>query len=121
TDDPSVYDFDGCGFPSPGATNFLLDDLEACGFSRTVLMCGENVLLDAGDNFDNYIWYKDENGNGEIDLGVDTVITNSDPDGDPSTMLVNEVGTYLVDKPVADPSKDFEEDNIVEVIGDRKN
>jgi len=28
TDDPSVSDFDACGFVTPGATNFLLDDLE---------------------------------------------------------------------------------------------
>ncbi|MEX0291600.1 MAG: hypothetical protein AB3N14_21030 [Flavobacteriaceae bacterium] len=36
TDDPSVSDFDNCGFVTPGATNFLLDDLENCDFSRTV-------------------------------------------------------------------------------------
>src|SRR5690606_29741108 len=73
--------------------------------------------LDAGDNFDNYIWYKDENGNGEIDLGIDTVITDSNADGDPSTMLVNETGTYMVDKQVADPCKDFQEVIIVELFG----
>ncbi|WP_418501909.1 T9SS type B sorting domain-containing protein [Flagellimonas sp.] len=117
TDDPSVYDFDGCGFGSPGATNFLLDDLSACNFSRTVQLCGENVLLDAGDNFDNYIWYRDVNGNGQIDVGVDTVITDADSDNDPSTMLVTEVGTYIVDKQVADPCKDFEETIVVELFG----
>src|SRR5690606_6713977 len=44
TDDPSVYDFSECGFPSPGATNFLLDDLSACDFIREVQLCGDNVL-----------------------------------------------------------------------------
>ncbi|WP_108425108.1 T9SS type B sorting domain-containing protein [Flagellimonas amoyensis] len=117
TDDPSVYDFDGCGFGSPGATNFLLDDLSACNFSRTVQLCGDNVLLDAGDNFDNYIWYRDVNGNGQIDVGVDLVITDADSDNDPSTMLVTEVGTYIVDKQVADPCKDFEETIVVELFG----
>jgi len=117
TDDPSVYDFDGCGFPYPGATNFLLDDLEACDFTRTVQLCGDNVLLDAGDNFDNYIWYRDENGNGQIDVGIDTVITDSDSDSDPSTMLVNAIGTYIVDKQVADPCKDFQEIITVELFG----
>lgn len=117
TDDPSVYDFDGCGFPYPGATNFLLDDLEACDFTRTVQLCGDNVLLDAGDNFDNYIWYRDENGNGQIDVGIDTVITDSDSDSDPSTMLVNAIGTYIVDKQVADPCKDFQEIINVELFG----
>ncbi len=118
TDDPSVYDFDGCGFPYPGATNFLLDDLEACNFTRTVQLCGENVLLDAGDNFDNYIWYRDENGNGQIDVGTDTVITDSDSDNDPSTILVDETGTYIVDKQVADPCKDFAEIIVVELFGE---
>ncbi|AEM70362.1 conserved repeat domain protein [Allomuricauda ruestringensis DSM 13258] len=118
TDDPSVYDFDGCGFAYPGATNFLLDDLEACNFTRTVQLCGENVLLDAGDNFDNYIWYRDENGNNTIDIGTDTVITDSDSDNDPSTILVDETGTYIVDKQVADPCKDFAEIIVVELFGE---
>jgi len=117
TDDPSVSEFDGCGFPTPGATNFLLDDLSACNFSRTVQLCGDDVLLDAGDNFDNYIWYRDENGNNQIDIGTDTVITDADADNDPSTMVVTEVGTYLVDKQVADPCKDFMEIIEVELFG----
>ncbi|NYJ26368.1 T9SS type B sorting domain-containing protein [Allomuricauda sp. ARW1Y1] len=117
TDDPSVYDFDDCGFGTPGATNFLLDDLSACNFTRTVQLCGEDVLLDAGDNFDNYIWYRDENGNNTIDVGTDTVITDGDADNDPSTLLVSEVGTYLVDKQVADPCKDFQEIIVVELFG----
>ncbi|MEZ4809820.1 MAG: T9SS type B sorting domain-containing protein [Allomuricauda sp.] len=117
TDDPSVSDFDGCGFGTPGATNFLLDDLSACNFSRTVQLCGDDVLLDAGDNFDNYIWYRDENGNNQIDIGTDTVITDADSDNDPSTMLVSDVGTYLVDKQVADPCKDFMEIIVVELFG----
>ncbi|CAN0594870.1 unnamed protein product, partial [Laminaria digitata] len=56
SDDPSVSDFDDCGFTTPGATNFLLDDLTGCNYTRTVLLCGANVTLDAGDNFDNYVW-----------------------------------------------------------------
>ncbi|MEW2920627.1 T9SS type B sorting domain-containing protein [Muricauda sp. ANG21] len=117
TDDPSVSEFDGCGFATPGATNFLLDDLSACNFSRTVQLCGTDVLLDAGDNFDSYTWYRDENGNNQIDLGTDTVITDADADNDPSTILVTEVGTYLVDKQVADPCKDFMEIITVELFG----
>lgn len=117
TDDPSVHDFDDCGFGTPGATNFLLDDLSACNFTRTVQLCGENVLLDAGDNFDNYVWYRDENGNNTIDVGTDTVITDADSDNDPSTLLVSDIGTYLVDKQVADPCKDFQEIIVVELFG----
>jgi len=117
TDDPSVYDFDDCGFGTPGATNFLLDDLSACNFTRTVQLCGEDVLLDAGDNFDNYVWYRDENGNNQIDVGTDTVISDADADNDPSTLLVSDIGTYLVDKQVADPCKDFQEIITVELFG----
>jgi len=116
TDDPSVTDFNDCGFPVPGATNFLLDDLESCDFSRTVQLCGNNVLLDAGDNFDSYIWYEDVNGDGLIDAG-DIVITDGDPDNDPSTLSVSDTGIYIVDKIVADPCKGFQEIITVTLFG----
>ena len=112
TDDPSVSDFDACGFVTPGATNFLLDDLENCNFFRSIELCGNDVILDAGDNFDSYIWYRDNNADGQID-GGDTVITDGDPDNDPSTLRVTEIGQYLVDKIIADPCKGFKE--IIEV------
>ena len=116
SDDPSVSDFDDCGFTTPGATNFLLDDLTACNFTRTVQLCGDTVTLDAGDNFDAYIWYRDENGDNTIDAG-DTVLNDGDPDNDPSTLTVDDIGTYIVDKQVADPCKDFGEIIIVERVG----
>ncbi|PCJ97741.1 MAG: hypothetical protein COA50_04700, partial [Flavobacteriaceae bacterium] len=116
TDDPSVSDFDDCGFTTPGATNFLLDDLDNCDFSRTVQLCGADALLDAGDNFDSYVWYRDNNGDGLIDAG-DTVITDGDPDSDPSTLLVDQVGIYIVDKIIADPCKGFQEIITVELFG----
>lgn len=116
SDDPSVSDFDDCGFTTPGATNFLLDDLENCDFSRTVQLCGNNVLLEAGDNFDDYIWYKDENGDGLIDAG-DTLMNDGNPDNDLSTLSVDEVGVYIVDKIVADPCKGFQEIITVEFFG----
>jgi len=116
TDDPSVSDFDSCGFVTPGATNFLLDDLESCDYSRTVQLCGDDVLLDAGDNFDSYVWYRDENMDGLIDAG-DTIIDDGDPDGDPSTQLVTDLGIYIVDKIIADPCKGFQEIITVEPFG----
>ena len=108
TDDPSVYDFDGCGFATPGATNFLLDDLADCNFTRNVQLCGDSVILNAGNGFDDYIWYKDENGNGTIDAG-DTILNDGNPDNDLSTLRVTDIGTYIVDKIVADPCKGFKE------------
>ena len=116
TDDPSVSDFDNCGFSSPGATNFLLDDLADCDFSRTVQICGDNALLDAGDNFDDYVWYRDLNNNGVIDAS-DTVIFDGNPDNDLSTLLVTSIGTYIVDKIIADPCKGFQEIITVERFG----
>ena len=62
TDDPSVKNFNDCGFVTPGASNFLLDDLSDCTFTRTAQLCGNDIVLDAGDGFDNYIWYLDQNG-----------------------------------------------------------
>jgi len=117
TDDPSVSDFDNCGFVTPGATNFLLDDLASCNFTRTVKLCGNEVLLDAGDNFDSYVWVKDDNENGIIDPS-DTVLNDGDPDNDPSTLLVDDIGTYIVDKIVADPCKGFKEIIHVERFGE---
>ena len=91
-----------------GLRTSLLDDLEDCDFSRDVELCGTSVVLDAGDNFDAYIWYIDNNNDGLIDAG-DTVITDGDPDNDPSTLLVDATGQYIVDKIVADPCKGFQE------------
>lgn len=113
TDDPSVTDFDTCGFITPGATNFLLDDLSDCNFRRTVQLCGDNAILDSGDNFDSYVWVRDENNNGLLDP-TDTVLNDGDPDNDPSTLLITQPGTYIVDKIVADPCKGFKE--IIDVV-----
>ncbi len=116
TDDPSVTLFNNCTPPVPGATNFLLDDLENCNFTRIVQLCGDDVLLDAGDNFDTYVWVRDDNNNGLLDAS-DTVLNDGDPDGDQSTLLVTEEGTYIVDKIVADPCKGFKEIMVVERFG----
>ncbi len=116
TDDPSVTDFNSCGFVVPGATNFLLDDLSDCNFQRTIELCGTSTILNAGDGFDSYVWYRDTNSNGEIDA-TDVEINDGDPDNDPSTQVVTLVGQYIVDKIVADPCKGFKEIINVEPFG----
>ena len=116
TDDPSVTDFNSCGFIIPGATNFLLDDISDCNFERTTELCGTSTVLNAGDGFDSYVWYRDTNNNGEIDA-VDIEINDGDPDNDPSTQVVTLVGQYIVDKIVADPCKGFKEIITVEPFG----
>ncbi len=60
--------------------------------------------------------YRDDNGNNDFDA-TDTVITDGDPDNDPSTIIVTGVGTYIVDKIVADPCKGFKEIITVEPFG----
>ncbi|WP_291787994.1 T9SS type B sorting domain-containing protein [Maribacter sp.] len=115
-DDPSVTDFNTCGFVIPGATNFLLDDLSDCNFQRTIELCGTSAILNAGDGFDSYVWYRDTNSNGEIDA-TDIEINDGDPDNDPSTQVVTLVGQYIVDKIVADPCKGFKEIITVEPFG----
>ncbi|MBD3661836.1 MAG: DUF11 domain-containing protein, partial [Arenibacter algicola] len=116
TDDPSVHDFNTCGFVVPGATNFLLDDLNDCTFTSTVKLCGEQLILNVGDGFDDYVWYRDDNGNNQIDA-TDSILDDGDPDNDASTLIVDRIGTYLVDKIVADPCKDFVETINVELYG----
>ncbi|MFS4466229.1 T9SS type B sorting domain-containing protein [Maribacter sp. 2210JD10-5] len=108
TDDPSVTDFDTCGYTVPGATNFLLDDLENCDFNRTAELCGNEAILQAGSGFDSYIWYRDENNDGLIDSG-DTLLDDGDPDNDPSTFVVTTTGTYIVDKIIPAPCIGFQE------------
>ena len=117
TDDPSISDFDGC-LVTPGTTNFLLDDLSACTFERTTQLCGVEVTLTSGEGFDAYTWYLDVNDNGTIDAG-DTNITgqDGDPDNDPSTLTVTDVGVYIVDKQVADPCRGYIEVIRVEGFG----
>jgi len=111
SDDPSVTDFDACGFVTPGATNFLLDDLSACAFLRTVELCNGTETLDAGDGFPGYDWYLDVNEDHSIDSG-DILINSGGPDND--TLTVTEVGTYIVDKEDPDPCKGYQE--IIQVV-----
>ncbi len=116
SDDPSVSDFDACGFTTPGATNFLLDDLSDCDYIRTVLLCGEDLVLDAGNDFDSYTWVLDSNGNNQIDPS-DPMLNDGDPDGDPSTLIVDAPGTYIVNKTIPLPCINSEEIIIVELFG----
>ncbi|MBD0776973.1 T9SS type B sorting domain-containing protein [Maribacter sp. ANRC-HE7] len=95
SDDPSVSNVSNCGLVTTGATNFLLDDLTDCVFESEIQICGDNAEITAGSGYETYTWYKDLNENGEID-STDTIYNDSDPDGDPATITVQETGFYLV-------------------------
>src|SRR5690606_28639394 len=77
--------------------------LEDCNIARPVQLCGEDVTLNAGENFVEYIWYKDVNNDGKID-GGDTLIP-----GGTNQLTVTDIGTYIVDKKANDPCKGFKE------------
>ncbi|MCR9229052.1 MAG: T9SS type B sorting domain-containing protein [Flavobacteriaceae bacterium] len=97
SNDPSVSNVNSCGFVTPGATNFLLDDLTDCIFESEIQICGDSAEITAGQGYDTYTWYRDLNENGQIDA-TDTVYTDADSDNDPTTVTVQETGYYLVRK-----------------------
>ncbi|GAA3628417.1 T9SS type B sorting domain-containing protein [Flavivirga jejuensis] len=53
SDDPSYSANTGC-LITPAATNFLADI--DCTFEEDVILCGANVTLEAGDDYDTYLW-----------------------------------------------------------------
>ncbi|MEM6893621.1 MAG: T9SS type B sorting domain-containing protein [Bacteroidota bacterium] len=96
TDQPGVSNFP-CNTTPVIASNNILDDLANCGQARTVQLCGADVILTAGAGFATYNWALDNNGNGQIDP-ADTVLNDGDPDGDPRTLIVTDIGNYIVEK-----------------------
>jgi len=96
TDDPSVSDFDVCGFPAPGSTNFLIG-LDECDFVQNVALCGASVDLTAGSGYDTYVW-RDGSGN---------IVGNT------QTITVTTTGTYVVTKTGSAPCQSFDETVVV--------
>ncbi len=79
-------------------------------------LCGDNAILTAGAGFTTYTWALDLNGNGQIDPS-DTVLNDGDPDGDPSTLLVTDIGNYIVEKSGSSGCPDLVELITVERFG----
>lgn len=98
------------------AQNSILNDLVNCGTSRTVQLCGDDVVLTAGAGFTGYTWILDSNANGLVDTG-ETAIDDNDPDGDPSTLLVTTIGNYIVEKTANGSCPDLVERIAVERFG----
>ena len=96
TDEPGSSNFP-CEVTPETASNNILDDLANCDQARTVQLCGDDVVLFAGTGFTSYTWAIDNNNNGQIDA-ADTVLNDGDPDNDPSTLLVTDIGNYIVEK-----------------------
>ena len=87
----------GCPRTPEVAENSILNDLANCDEARIVQLCGDDVILSAGIGFTNYKWVLDTNANNVLDAS-DTVMNDGDPDSDPSTLRVTDIGTYIVEK-----------------------
>ena len=116
TDENGSTSITGCPRTPEIASNSILNDLTGCDEARTVQLCGDDVVLAAGAGFTNYNWVLDSNGNGTVDAG-DTVINDGDPDNDPSTILVNSTGSYIVEKSSNGSCPNLVERIIVELFG----
>ena len=100
SDDPSFLGFDVCNFGIPGATNFLTD-LDDCDFVRDEILCGESVVLTAGNGFTTYEW-RDSGGN---------VIANT------QSVTVTQTGTYTATVTAPAPCLSFTETVNVVLFG----
>ncbi|SDF28932.1 gliding motility-associated C-terminal domain-containing protein [Cellulophaga baltica] len=116
SDEPGSTITPVCSDAAAIASNSILNDLSNCNTARTVQLCGDDVILSAGNGFTTYVWAIDTNGNGQIDSS-ETVINDGDPDGDPSTLLVTSVGNYIVEKSGATGCSDLVELITVELFG----
>ena len=115
TDEPGSQNFPCTSIPEV-ANNAVSGDLANCSEARTVQLCGDDAILTAGSGFTTYTWAIDTNGNGQID-GSETPINDGDPDGDPSTLLITDIGNYIVEKSGATGCADMTELITVERFG----
>jgi gliding motility-associated-like protein/uncharacterized repeat protein (TIGR01451 family) len=97
TDENNSNATTGCPVTPNVASNSILNDISNCNQARTVQLCGDDVLLSAGQGFSTYTWYNDSNGNGQID-GSDSIVNDGDSDNNPSTLLVTDIGDFIVEK-----------------------
>ena len=118
SDEPDSTNAPVCDvFSDNTATNNVLNDLVSCDISRTVQLCGADVTLTAGEGFTNYSWAEDTNENGQIDAS-DTILE----DGASNTLVVTEVGNYIVEKSGAPTGcSDLTELITVELFGATQN
>ena len=97
SDDPSYSTNTGC-LLTPGATNFLAD--LNCTFEEDVILCGDNVVLTAGNDYDSYSWSTSPSGTPVI--------------GTTQSITVTTPGTYYVHNTAIAPCQSI--DQIFNVI-----
>lgn len=116
TDEGGANSTSPCDVPPQVATNDILSDLANCNVARTVQLCGDFAILTAGSGFATYTWAIDANGNGQIDAG-EPAINDGNPDNDTSTLMVTDIGNYIVEKSGASGCVDLVELITVERFG----
>ncbi|MFI1773571.1 T9SS type B sorting domain-containing protein [Thalassobellus citreus] len=92
TDDPSFSANTGC-LITPAATNFLAD--LNCVFEEEVILCGDNVVLTAGNGYDAYSWSTSPSGTPVI--------------GTTQSITVTTPGTYYVSNTAIAPCQSTEQ------------
>ncbi len=117
SDEPGNGPISVCANAPEVASNSIFNDLANCNQARTVQLCGDDVVLAAGEGFMTYSWYPDNNGNGIVDNG-ETQLNDGDPDNDPSTLYVTAIGNYIVEKTTDGSCPNMVERINVERFGD---
>lgn len=116
TDENGNNPISACASAPEVASNSIFNDLSNCNQARNVRLCGDSVILAAGEGFSTYNWVADTNENGQVDSG-DTVLNDGDPDNNPSTLVVTVIGQYIVEKSANGSCPDMVERITVERFG----
>jgi gliding motility-associated-like protein/uncharacterized repeat protein (TIGR01451 family) len=116
TDEGGSNSITACPRSPEVASNSILNGLASCSQARTVQLCGDDVVLTAGAGFTTYNWAIDANNNGVID-GGESLLNDGDPDSNPSTLLVTDIGNYIVEKSGNGTCPDLTERITVERFG----
>lgn len=93
----SFFSLDECNLGVVGSSNFLINTDE-CDFVRNEVLCGDSLIITAGNGYDRYTW-TDETG---VVIGTTQSITVTRP------------GTYTVSKETVAPCVDDDETVIVD-------
>ncbi|TYP97074.1 putative repeat protein (TIGR01451 family), partial [Tenacibaculum adriaticum] len=98
---PSFSGIDACDFGIVGSSNFLVD-VDDCGYEREEVLCGTQITLIAGADFASYEWVNAANPS--VVLGTN------------QTLVVTQVGQYIVRKVAPTSSGCLNTQEIINVI-----
>ena len=103
TDNPSLSSFtNNCNLATPNSTNFLVG-IDNCIFSKSEILCGNNIVLTAANGYQSYSWSTSPTGTPIIGTG--------------QTLSVSQIGTYYVHDTAIAPCKSIVEQVNVTPVG----